>query len=361
MNKTGLFLFVGLMILFLGLVFGCNLAGGKEQMYDTTSIDIAIGSAELFSAKAALGTYEDVVRVTIEVAGEDKYGDPQDPLVPEQDLVLVGGEWTGTISGLPVGPVLTFRARGYDSGDVEIFSGVTTQVLTGVGDQVTVAMDPIDDGIPIMFPRVLRISLPAEIVHNTSADVDVDVQGTADEAMSYEFSSEAGGGSFVPDTGGIVLSPVGDGSIISNYTAPDVVSQYAQTVKVINSQNNSVEVDFKMTVVYDVTDPGVGVLFAPVVVSLNGKRTDDTVTWTATVDDDVDPLNVTYLWGFTPDAGVTGLDFVDATANPADFTAYDETKTGVITLGVTDGDGLTTTISFDLVAGQFPDIIIEPY
>jgi hypothetical protein len=357
------FILAGLLVIGLMLmIFGCNLAGGKEQVYETTSIDIAIGSAGSFSAKAALGTYDDVVRVTIEVAGEDKYGVPQDPLVSEQDLVQGGGgEWTGTIIGLPVGPELTFRARGYDSGDVEIFYGELLQTLTGVSDSVIVAMDPKDDGIPIMFPRVLMISLPAEIIRNTSADVDVDVQGTADESMSYEFSSEAGGGAFVPNLGGIVLSPIGEGAIVSNYTAPDVVGDYTQTVKVVNSQGNSVEVDFDMTVVYELTDPGVGVLFAPVIVSLNGKRTDDTVTWTATVEDDVDPLNVTYLWGFTPDAGVTGLDFVDATANPADFSVYDETKTGVITLSVTDGDGLTTTITFDLVAGQFPDVIIDPY
>ena len=72
MKKTGFFLFVGLMILFLGLAFGCSLSGGKVQVYDTTSIDIAIGNPGQFSAKAALGTFADVLRVTIEGRREDK-------------------------------------------------------------------------------------------------------------------------------------------------------------------------------------------------------------------------------------------------------------------------------------------------
>ena len=351
---TGLLL-TGLML----MTVGCNLAGGKEQIYDTTSIDISIGSPEQFSAKAALGTFIDVVRVTMEVAGDDKYGVYQDPLVPEQDLVLVGGEWTGTITGLPVDPVLTFTARGYDAGDVEIFSGVTTQVLTGVSDSVVVAMDLVSDGEPILFPRVLSIRLPAEIINNTDANVKVEVEGSADETLAYEFTSVPGGGVYAPNPGDIVLPSSGTGTFNVTYTAPEDADVYGQNVKVINSQGNSVEVDFNMTVKYSLTDLPVGVLFAPVVVSLNGKRTGDVVTWTAVVEDDIDPLNVSYQWGFTPDVGTTGLDFVGlGDTNPADFEVYDETKTGVIILRVTDGYGLTTTITFNLVLGQFPDDVI---
>ncbi len=366
MNKIGFSPIFVLMIIVLSMTFGCNLAGGKVQVYDTTSIDIAIGSPGQFSAKAALGIFDDVKWVRMVVAGEDKYGVEQDPLATV-DLVqdVPEGPWTGTITGLPVGPVLTFRAGGYDAdpdlGGVEMFFGDTTQVLTGLSDSVIVAMDPIDDGIAITFPRVVRISLPAQIIHDLSAGVDVDVQGTAFEDISYVFSSVPGGGVYIPGSGGMVLSDVGTGTVISTYTAPSLVlvGGYGQTVKVTNSQGNSVEVDFNMTVVSNVTEPGVGVLFAPVVVSLNGKRTGDVVTWTAVVEDDIDPLNVSYQWGFTPDVGTTGLDFVGlGDTNPADFEIYGETKTGVITLRVTDGDGLTTTITFNLVLGQFPDDVI---
>jgi hypothetical protein len=357
MKKTGFFLFAGLTILFLGLIFGCSLSGDKEQKYDTTSIDIAIGALGTFSAKAALGTYDDVVRVTIEVAGEDKYGVPQDPLVSEQDLVQGGGgEWTGTINGLPIGPVLTFRASGYDSGDVVIFSGVTTQVLTGVSDSVIVAMDPESDGVPINFPRVWTIRLPIEIINDTDANIEVGVEGNADESLSYEFSNGAGGGIFTPNPGGIVLPGSGNGTFNVTYTAPSEVGIHGQTVKVINSQGNSVEVDFDTDVVYFLSgDAGAQVLFAPVVVSLNGKRNGAVVTWTAEISDDKDLSELTYLWDFS---GSSGVDFIDPAVNPADFAGYDETKTGVITLSVTDGDGLTTTITFDLVAGQFPDDVL---
>ncbi len=356
MLLTGLLL-TGLML----LAFGCNLAGGKEQIYDTTSIDVAIGSPGQFSAKAALGTFKNVVRVTIEVVGEDKYGVVQDPLVPEQDLVLVGGEWAGTITGLPVDPVLTFTSRGYAAGDVEIFSGVTTQVLTGVSDSVVVAMDPVSDGEPILFPRVLSIRLPAEIINNTDANIQVAVEGSADETLTYEFTSVPNGGVYTPNPGDIVLPSSGTGTFNVTYAAPSVVEDYGQTVKVINSQGNSVEVDYNTKVVYELTDPVMGVLFAPVVISLSGTRTynvvaGDFVTWTVVVEDDIEPLNVTYLWGFT---GTAGVDFVDPAVNSsADLAVYDETVTGEITLSGTDGDGLTTTITFNLPAGQFPDDVV---
>ncbi|KKL44889.1 hypothetical protein LCGC14_2361170, partial [marine sediment metagenome] len=220
---------------------------------------------------------------------------------------------------------------------VEIFSGVTTQVLTGVSDSVVVAMDPVSDGEPILFPRVLSIRLPAEIINNTDPNIQVAVEGSADETLTYEFTSVPNGGVYTPNPGDIVLPSSGTGTFNVTYTAPSTVGIHGQTVKVINSQGNSVEVDFNTDVVnYLTADSGVDVLFAPVVVSLNGKRNGVVVTWTAEVSDDGPLGELTYLWGFT---GSSGVDFIDPVVNPADFAGYDEAKTGVITLGVTDGDG----------------------
>ena len=134
-------LFLLLMSGILLVTFSCNLTVAQKQLYDTTETTVATNRGDRFSSMVAIGTFSDAVRVTMEVKGEDKYGVYQDPLVPEQDLVQgPGGAWGGTITGLPVGPILTFTARGYDADGVEIFSGVATQVLTGVNDSMIVAM-----------------------------------------------------------------------------------------------------------------------------------------------------------------------------------------------------------------------------
>jgi hypothetical protein len=301
-----------------------------------------------------IGTFSDAVRVTMEVKGEDKYGVYRDPLVPESDLVKgAGGVWEGTITGLPVGPVLTFTARGYDADGVEIFSGVSTKVLTGVNDMMIVAMGPVDDGVAVMFPWVWSISLPAEIVSGTAAEVSVRVEGNADESMSYAFSSS--GGVYEPASGNISLPSSGTGTINALYTAPTEAGTYGQTLKVVNSQGNSVEIGFFIRTVYGLTDAGVGVLFAPVVVSLNGKRQGDTVTWTATVDDDKQLSDISFNWDFN---GTASAWIADSAANPAELKGYDDGVAGAVKLTVTDGDGLTSRIIFVIVPGQYPDEVV---
>jgi hypothetical protein len=343
-----------LMSCFLLSAFGCVMNAEQNQLYDTTTTTVAINEDKRFSAMVNIGTFSDAVRVTMEVKGEDKYGVYRDPLVPEKDLVQgTGGVWEGTLTGLPVGPILTFTARGYNADNVEIFSGVTTQVLTGVNDTMIVAMRPVDDVVPVVFPRVWSISLPAKIVSNTDSAVSVRVEGNADETMSYDFS--AADGTYTPASGEIDLPSSGTGTINVLYTAPSEEGINAQSFRAVNSQGNSVEVGFLIETVYELTDTATGVLFAPVVESLSGKRNGDTVTWTAVVDDDKPLSEISYLWVFT---GTDSAQFEDSEANPVDLAGYDDEVTGFIRLSVTDGDGLTATVNFDLISGQYPDEVV---
>jgi hypothetical protein len=178
--------------------------------------------------------------------------------------------------------------------------------------------------------------------------VAIAVRGNAGETLDYGITS--GGGAFSPDAGGIAVPGSGSGTIYTVYGAPDAVDTYAHTVRVTNSQGNSVETDFTTLVVYDVTDAGMAVQFAPAILSLAGRRDGTDVIFEAEVADDGEHGDLTYLWGWDGESG-----FVDNTTNPVVLTNYDETETGTMSLTVTDADGLSTTVSFELVAGQFPD------
>jgi hypothetical protein len=346
------------------LLSGCFLdrgsdgAAGPEPVYETAPIEIAIpvpegGTTGSMTGALFVGTFADVTRVTVTVAGEDKFGDEQNPLATADLTLESDGVWRAVIPDLPVDPVLTFTARGYNDADEEVFSGVTTQVLTGSADLVVVAMDPVDDGVAILFPVIESITLPGEIINNEDRAVSVAVRGSASETLSHQITS--GGGTFTPDSGSILLTGSGTGTITTTYSAPAAVGTYGHSVRVTNSQGNAVEADFDTLVVYELTDADVEVTFAPVITAILGKRSGAGVVWTATLTDDKPLSELSYAWSFS---GSGGAVFSPANTNPGALTGYDETVAGTITLSVTDGDGLTTTVDFALVAGQFPDVVV---
>ncbi|HEX7927338.1 MAG TPA: hypothetical protein VF678_07090, partial [bacterium] len=339
---------------------GSGGGGGSHgtPIYPTTSLNVAVGNGLApagmsFNPMTFLGTFGEVTSVTVVVSGLDQYGVFQNPLASVSLTKDVDGVWKGTIPNLPVGPVLTFTAHGYKAGPIEIFNGVLSQALTGSGDSLTIAMSPVDDGTVITFPIITSISLPAEIVHDTPATVNVNVKGSPSETLNYTITS--GGGGFVPASGSIGLPTGGTGTVASTYTAPTLVDTYNHTVRVTNSLGFSVEQDFSTVVVDSLTTAGVQTLFGPTILSLSGKRTGNAVTWTATVDDDKSTALLSYVWNFSQTGGTAGSSFTSPSTNPGVMSAYEEHVTGTVTLAVTDGDGLTTTISFTLVDGQFPD------
>lgn len=360
-RKPALLLFAALAAALL--LFGCKSGpsgdGSPQARYETTTLTISAGDAAasgLAERAIFLGSFADVTSVTIEVAGEDKFGVLQNPLATATLTQDGSGVWRGTIPDLPIGPLLTFTAHGYDASATEIFNGVATQMLTGSGDSVTVAMDPADNTVPIVFPIITGITRPAEIERSTDAPVTVSVQGNASETLNFAFTS--GGGGFAPLAGTIPLPSGGTGTINATYSAPAAVGTYPHSVRVTNSQGNAVETDFDTTVVYAVTTADVQTGFAPVVTALLGKRTGNDVTWTATVTDDGPLAALTYAWSFAQSGGTAGAAFSVAGANPGVMAGYDQTVTGEITLTVTDGDTLETSVTFILVPGQFPDDLV---
>lgn len=336
-----------------------------KPRYSVTDVSITVAGSQAAGRVSSLtmvpqvftGSFSDVTRVNVVVSGEDKFGVTQTSLA-SVDLTLSAGVWSGTISGLAVGPTLTFTASGYNSGGTVIFSGVATQVLTGVSDAVAVNMTPNDNSVPVAFPIITSITVPAETVVSTTTAgnaIAVAVTSSANDTLTYGFTAATGGGSFGTPTGTLVLPGSGTGTINTAYTAPATpngTAGYVHTVSVANAQGNSVDATFATVVVYSVTTPTVTAYFAPVVTAIKGKRAGTNVTWTATVTDDKSLAALSYTWSYVSTAGAAAL---SSTVNPATMTGYTPAATGTITLAVKDGDNLTTTIHFTLPAGQFPN------
>ena len=105
-----------------------------------------------------------------------------------------------------------------------------------------------------------------------------------------------------------------------------------------------------------VDDTVVSALFSPVVDSLGGERATgtSTVTWTITTVDD--GTISTYLW--TVQSGLASASFTVDNAATATMTGYNPVESGVIRIAITDNDGLTTTVDYQVAVDQFPDNVV---
>ena len=346
----------------VGATLGCNLGGSApEPIYETTDLPFsaAVGTV---TAQAVGQSPDDLVRVEVVVSGEDEFGVFQDPLATAE-LTDAGGVWEGVIAGLPIGPELTFTVTGYDAAAAAIYEGTVQQALSGTSTALTVPLSPVTEpGDELLFPIITGITRASSVEALASSTVTVTMTASANEDLEAMFTAEAG--SFTPTVQTVTADGAGSADASVTYTAPSNTGSYTHSVKVVNSQGNSVAASFTVEVVASSNgEAALQTTFAPSVTALHAGRSGSTVSWEAVVADDGLPEELGFAWAFSQSGGTAGAAFSgDATTNPAALTGYDETVTGTVTLTVTDATvpaPLSTTVSFGLVAGQFPDVVVS--
>lgn len=298
---------------------------------------------------SAKGGHDDIASVTVTVAGDNALGNHQDPLATADLVRSPDGVWAGTLSGLTVGPELTFSARARDGNDVVLFEGTHKQKLASVGAQITIRMNALDDGEDHRIPKVTAISV-SNVSTGVPAQVSVTVQGADAEQLDYEFA----GGVFNPVSGQVTLSS-GTGTITSMYEAPDIVGWYTAQVALTNAQGNRIEVDFQIRV----ETTGLTARIGPVVRGFTGKRTPAGIRWTASVSAVGEGIGLSYDWDFTDSASSPGT-FTDPGANPTILTGYTATTAGTLSVTVTDAAGLTASATLEVAADLFPALPLMP-
>lgn len=381
-----------LVALFSLLVSGCggegssgggdNPTGKETNAFSKTCADVLVSFSEdsFASRSREQDQGAEITRVILDVKEGSTY------LVQEQVLVKVGGAWTGTLSGLPIGPTLSFLVRAYDSTGSEIFQGGTERILTGNHDLISISLSPVYNEA-FLIPKISEIQITPQIplAISQAAKIIIFVGGTAEETLSYQiFEGKKSERkcreeeTFDPPSGTITLQDDGTGVIEIDYRAPARPGNYYYTIAVTNEQNNTAETEFEITVsnpedgetgVEPVTpvDPRLNLSFAPVVTSLKAKQSGTTIIWTAIVDtgaqassnarsntstqaDDAVNKGLKYQWSYDG-----GLEFKNSRSNPAVMLGYSPSAEGILTLTVS-GPGGSTTISYNLPCGQFPDL-----
>ncbi len=347
MLNTSRYMFLLLIVLLLLTALACSNSSSGGPGGNTTSATVSIdvktpSQAQSKAAQKFLGTFTDVTSVTVDVL---KGGTS---IITGQHLTYSNGVWSGTLSNLPIGPSLTFIGHAYNASAVQIFTGTTVQAMTGNNDSVGILMAPVSDGVPAMFPKITAILVSAQIVTLNTMTIGILLEASSGETLTYAATAAAGGGSFSPSSGTITLAGT-TGTLVLSYTAPSTAGTYTHSIRVTNSQSNWVQASFSTVVVAATSSASLSVQFSPVITSIGAERSGSDVTFTATVSDTT-PASLTYSWGF--DGGLT---FADNATNPAVLQGYDETKSGNLTLTVTNGVGAATTVSYYIAPGLLPD------
>jgi alpha-tubulin suppressor-like RCC1 family protein len=309
----------------------------------TLQVDLPDAGGSGLTRGLAIGTAANVASVTVDVLRGTT------PLVTGQALTLTSGVYSATFANLPLGVVLTFKGHALNASSVELFSGQVDKVLTGVGDQVALALLPVDDGAAALLPRITSLTVPSPVASgSTTTVVTIAVAGAASETLTVAITS--GGGTFaLSPSGGLVTLSGGTGSVTATYTAPATVATYTHTVRVTNAQRNYVDRQFQIQVC-TACAPAVANT-APSITGLSGTSNggNTQITWTATVTDDaVGGSALTYAWSYDG-----GLSFTAANTNPAVLLAYTTAAYGNLKLTVTDAGGLTAAASFFMAKNAF--------
>lgn len=344
----------------LFLLAACSGTNEETIRYTSATINAAFtspsGNSKASFSAAFLGTAADATSMTVDV----KNGSTS--IVSGAALTNTNGVWSATISNLPIGPQLTFTGHAYNSSAVEIFNGTTLQAMTGTNDQVSISMAPVSSGVTMQFPKITQIGIPASIEVSTTANLSIHVEGSSTDTLSYQITLAPGGGqigSYTTAQGSIIMAGSTSATIAYVYTAPAAAGTYTHSVTVTNNQGNSVKTTFTTHVVSPQAAPtansALTVQFNPVITAINGERNGSDVAFTASVSDDGPAGELSYLWQYSG-----GLSFSDTASNPAVLTGYSETASGTLTLTVIDhnGSGGSTTVTYQLPAGQFPNTVL---
>lgn len=295
---------------------------------------------------AFLGSAAEIENVVVTVTQGEK------PLLENYLLTRQGAIYHGTLTSLPMGPTLVFSGAGLNASGKTIFSGKVTATLTADTGSISLILIPLDDGQPNLFPFVLSVTTPKEVILNQSETVTAIVQGQAGETLQCEFISPMEGGFFTPSQVLVTLAPgATQGQCSSSYTAPAVEGTYAHEVKVTNNQTNATQVGFSLVAVYEKKDQGIEVAIAPTLDGITAKVGKGMVTLTANASDDGPASELCFTWSLNGSSAV----FSEVIGNQATINPYDGNQYGNLVVTVRDKNctGLSSSLTYSIVRRQW--------
>ncbi|MCY1081722.1 Kelch repeat-containing protein [Archangium lansingense] len=333
------------------------VAAGCTQPTESTT-----GSVQLMAVIQS-ATADEVASVLVTVTAPD-----MDPVTGS--LVKAGGNWSGTLSSIPVGSDRTFTAEAFDAAGGKHFAGQATGVTVSGGTTavVSITLQETSSG-PGFENDVPRITSLVASSNRVAVGGSVSLQVTAvdynaGDTLSYAWTSSAG--SFDNTT-----------STSTTWTAPALAGSATVTVTVTDSRGASAALSLTLTVDGGPgQDGGVGgsasvgailnswpqvtrITASPSFIAM-GEAT--TVQATAS---DFDGDALSYQWSSPWCSGTwTGETTRTATFTPSPHGIPPPSQDGcsvcALEVSVTDGRGGQTTGTLRMCVGQKPTASFPP-
>ncbi|MBF0350489.1 MAG: hypothetical protein HQM11_05625 [SAR324 cluster bacterium] len=318
-------------------------AAVEKSAEEATEVDVTIQLTMPGSAvsKLARAGFADVTSVKVSVKQGSTFR------VENQEFTKNGNTWEGTLAKMPVGIELSFIAKAYN-GTTEVFNGMTVTTLAASVTSVSITLATSEGTKTVKFPKVEQISRTAAGVESgNTSQINFFLSGSFGEALQWDILGTAG--SFTPSSGTVTLEGT-SAKLVVDFTAPTTAGVYTHSFRLTNTQGNSIKVVFNTTII-GLGDANVSLYFNPSIENLASQRVGDNIILEATVTDDKALSNLNYSWTFSGDA----TRFANPTVNPAQLTGYTTNDAGMIELVVTDADGGSSTLQYNLSKEQFPN------
>lgn len=327
------------------LLAACGGGGGGDTGGgETATVSFTVEFPESAQRALSEGTVADVSSLGVEVR-ETPFA--SGALVQSETELTESspGVWEGTLTGLPADVSLDFRANAYDgltlTGNV-LFNDLVTQTLTVAGpNDITFLMEAVDDGTQPALPAINSVTMPESVAPDSTNNLisfDISHTGPVDFTATVTSGTVSpASGSHDPATGNLELL----------FDAPSVEGTVTLTLTLSDPAQPEVTVSAEFDITVSSTaSASLSVLFGPAITGIDFVRSATALS----VGVDTDPATgVTYAW-----SGTGSFSTLSATTNPVLIDPFSDTDSGEVTVTVTDGNGISASLTWTISAGDFP-------